>query len=556
MSDTPFQSPRAVRRFASDTSGTMTIFGLFFVVIFFVVGGMAVDFMRYEDRRVRVQHTLDRAVLAAADLDQGLDATAVVLDYFAKAGIPDAIDASGVTPIVRTNCRDVTAVASLDMPTFFLHMTGIDSLTVPASGRATECVTDVEISLVLDVSSSMNDFSRLTNLKSAAKQFVRDMIPDTTYDAMGNENPSMVSISIVPFSTQVSLGHDLAAHFTNLTSEHGYSDCVRFETSDFDTVAIDEADTLQREGHFNRWDYNMFGYNYDYGFYANMNDYDFECPQPSDRDILAWEASEATLESYIENLYARGNTSIDIGAKWGAALLDPALQEVVADRIGSSKVDGDFAGRPVDYGTSGTLKVLVVMSDGANTSQATLNDDYMGTSPIWVDPWYSGYGDDEYSHQTWWGGSNDWWWHYAKRNWSNPWRTYPDGDAGWYYQMSWHEVFERMSVEAWSRRINEPYRDDHAALADVGPLDGYDDAVTFIGTAQKDTNLTNLCNAAKSAGILVFTVRYEITPDSSEDLLLKSCASGDPYSFDPSGTNITTAFSSIESTINQLRLVE
>ena len=60
-----------------------------------------------------------------------------------------------------------------------------------------ESIGNVEISLVLDVSGSMRNNNRLVNLKRAAKEFVQTM-DDNTEDGK-------MSISIVPYSTQVSM---------------------------------------------------------------------------------------------------------------------------------------------------------------------------------------------------------------------------------------------------------------------------------------------------------------------------------------------------------------
>jgi hypothetical protein len=69
-----------MRTFAAGESGSLTIFSLFVVLCMLMVGGLAVDFMRQESARAKLQSTLDRAILAAADMDQQLDPTAVVQD--------------------------------------------------------------------------------------------------------------------------------------------------------------------------------------------------------------------------------------------------------------------------------------------------------------------------------------------------------------------------------------------------------------------------------------------------------------------------------------------
>jgi Flp pilus assembly protein TadG len=75
------------RRFRNDEDGAMIVFGLIFFVLMLMIGGLAVDFMRFEYTRTRLQNTLDRATLAAASLDQQLDPTLVVKDYLLKANM-------------------------------------------------------------------------------------------------------------------------------------------------------------------------------------------------------------------------------------------------------------------------------------------------------------------------------------------------------------------------------------------------------------------------------------------------------------------------------------
>ena len=55
--------------------GNLIIFSLFMIVGMLLFTGIAIDVMRSEVARTKLQNTLDRAVLAAADLDQTQTAT-------------------------------------------------------------------------------------------------------------------------------------------------------------------------------------------------------------------------------------------------------------------------------------------------------------------------------------------------------------------------------------------------------------------------------------------------------------------------------------------------
>ena len=61
--------------------------------------------------RTKIQNTIDRAVLAAADLDQTLDPSAVVTDYMDKAGVGQHLSEVNVNE--GLNFRTVTATAQM-----------------------------------------------------------------------------------------------------------------------------------------------------------------------------------------------------------------------------------------------------------------------------------------------------------------------------------------------------------------------------------------------------------------------------------------------------------
>ncbi len=61
------------KNFASDQNGSLTAFTLVLFLLMVMMGGLAVDLMRYEQTRTTLQNTLDRATLASASLTQTLD---------------------------------------------------------------------------------------------------------------------------------------------------------------------------------------------------------------------------------------------------------------------------------------------------------------------------------------------------------------------------------------------------------------------------------------------------------------------------------------------------
>ena len=194
--------------FSRSEDGSLIIFGLMIFLLMLIAGGMGVDFMRFEAQRARLQATLDRAVLAAASMDQPLDPEAVVLDYFDKAGLGAYIDADDINVVDTLTSRRVEASAEMTVNSTFLRFSGIDFLTAPAAGAAEESASQTEISLVLDTSGSMSwsstsGRSKIAELRDAAKSFVNIVLCDPAYPNRTSPcvvEAGKVSVSLIPYS--------------------------------------------------------------------------------------------------------------------------------------------------------------------------------------------------------------------------------------------------------------------------------------------------------------------------------------------------------------------
>ena len=541
MASSLMQGPTALRRglhrFGRDESGAVVIFSIFMFICMLMVGGVGIDLMRFERDRMALQNTLDRAVLAAADLDQTQPAEDVVRDYFDKAGVGAYLQS--VTVDEGIGYRSVSAKATSELDTYFLKLFDIDTMSAPASGQAEERIDGIEISLVLDVSGSMGSNQRLTRLRPAAKSFV-----DTVLASAQEGN---VYISVVPYATQVGVGQNLLSKY-NVTNEHSYSHCVDFGDSDFNTTEILPTDPLQRSGHFDPW------YNYE-------NPYLTVCSTNPDTQILPFSNDQNALHDYIDDLEALGATSIDVGMKWGAALLDPGTQPVLSQMITEGSVSGDFEGRPHAYNERTTLKVVVLMTDGENTTQYFLNDGFReGLSPVWYNSSRSVNG-GRYSVQQ---GNNFWWPHtqtwedhaygngtyeeceWRRRNGRWRWTCWDENESGTAVQLTYPELWNRLSVN-WN--MNNNMRFDSYRY-----YNWYDDVTDSAGSNTKDARTDAICTAAKDQGIVIFTVGFE-APDRGQNVL-RACASSDSHHFDVDGLAIDDAFASIAASIRKLRLVQ
>ncbi|WP_323770430.1 Tad domain-containing protein [Antarctobacter sp.] len=190
-------------RFRTREDGNITIFSVMMALLILVISGAAVDIMRFEATRAVLQTNMDRAVLAAADLDQVQTSDAVVADYMLKAGMDHVLTGSEIT--YGFNHRTVKAWGETTIPTFFLKMSGYDELSPPAVSVAEEKISNVEISLVLDISGSMRYNDRMTKLKPAAQAFVSKVMTDQT--------EGVTTLNLVPFAGQVNPGDILFDYF-------------------------------------------------------------------------------------------------------------------------------------------------------------------------------------------------------------------------------------------------------------------------------------------------------------------------------------------------------
>ncbi|MBY6089503.1 TadE/TadG family type IV pilus assembly protein [Pseudooceanicola sp. 502str34] len=341
-------------RFARDESGVMIVLALCFLLIMITVGGMGVDFMRQELQRSRMQSVLDRAVLAAADKDQTLDPEAVVDDYFRKYDMLSYVDTVTVTG--EAGARTVHVVAHQDMPTQFLRPLGFPTLPIPIAGEAQEAVGDAEISLVLDISGSMRQGSKMSQLRSAASEFV-----DTV---LGSDDYNKISLSVVPYTSNVNAGPELMSRL-NVTQVHGYSHCIEFANADFSTTAISTTQQYIQGQHFEETSSTRNGIQ------------NPACPMRSYERIQPFSHNATQLKSNINQLTDRANTAIHLGMKWGVGLLDPALRPAITDMVNDGLVEDFFLGRPMDYGES--AKNVILMTDGENVDTIRLRPEVYAT---------------------------------------------------------------------------------------------------------------------------------------------------------------------------------
>lgn len=504
---------RCLRAFGRDEDGEIIILTLLLLIVMLVVGGMGVDFMRFEARRVVLQSVSDRAVLAAAELDQSLDTKDVVISYFEAAGYEDAI--VGEPEIIdRAGSRSVQVQSQVDVNTIFLRLIGMDELSAPALSAAVEGASNVEVSLVLDISGSMasgvGGSTKMELLKTAASDFVDDILDPEYQDE--------VSISLIAYSQHVAAGQALfnainttpdsialdasgneyeidssdagfdLIHEDDVTTNN--ATCIDFDSADYNTMTFDTSRTYEQVETFEHFSSS-----------SNVNFAKPVCPHEDFQAIIPFSQSVTDLQTAIGQYQPTSFTSTHIGMRWATALIDPSMRPIIAAAEG---IDPAFAGkRPLDYTDADdeeyNVKYIVLMTDGQNVSSRRLSDTY---------------GDDFYYRRA--ANNNPW----------NFWRNNVNGKNADTYDLWKHPSGYRPTLDN---------------------LSVYPDTAT-----QMNVWLQQSCTAAKNEDVIIFTIA--MGAGTTGEAQMRQCATSENYYFEDDGTGIGNVFDEIAALITDLRL--
>jgi len=306
------------------------IFGLSFVVLFFVLG-MAIDYGRAVTVANKLAGAVDAAALAGAKglVEQSMTPTqakAVALAFFKNdikgssagfATIPD--------PLIKVNpvTNAVTVTIDAVVPTTFARVGGFNSIPVSKTATVGFEPKSVEVGLALDNTGSMGDpsgsgGSKIDALKIAAKQLFDTLIPDT-----GPANA--VKIGLAPFSAAV----DAGSYATVATNGKTKTCVVERTGSDAYTDAAPGPGSYFHAGGF--------------------------CPVAT---VVPLTNDKTVLKNEVDTFVAGGSTAGHIGIAWGWYLISPSWSSI-----------WPAASAPVPYSDTSTQKVMVLMTDGMFNTQ-------------------------------------------------------------------------------------------------------------------------------------------------------------------------------------------
>jgi Flp pilus assembly protein TadG len=205
---------RLVRRFGGDVRGNVAmLFGLSLPILILMTFG-GVDIHRLSTVRVNLQDALDAATLAAArspyttdaDLKRvGLAALKANLQAYPNVTLDEELTTFTLTAddVVVANARVQvqTLVANIFLPPYGQMMD--DTMPVGSHSEVDRSSRNVEVALVLDITGSMAEGTRMPDLIRAAKDLVDEVIQPV-------QTPYYSKVALVPYSLAVNVG-DYAA---------------------------------------------------------------------------------------------------------------------------------------------------------------------------------------------------------------------------------------------------------------------------------------------------------------------------------------------------------
>lgn len=345
------------KRFSGDARGDVAVlFGLMALALFMMIG-LAVDYGRYVNARSQTISATDAAVLAGAralqtnggDQDAALKVAQAYYDQATKNRI--SVNNDTIKFSVADNSTAVVTTGNATLTTPFMGLAGTKSLpvlhkdgsdyskAVLAVGGNAEL--NLEISLMLDVSGSMGEGSKLQDMKDAANDLVDIVV-------WKDQSQFSSRIAIVPFSGDVLPTSSLMSAATNpsyqstitLTSGSGR----RKRSTTYEATSCvgerpgqDYTDTAPGRNHYVLREYTDNGR-------CSINSKGMLLPMTNDKSVL---------HAKIDGLVDGGNTAGHIGTAWTYYMLSPKWASVLPN-----------GSKPVAYKTENTNKIAVLMTDG------------------------------------------------------------------------------------------------------------------------------------------------------------------------------------------------
>lgn len=291
--------------------------------------GVAVDYTIASKKRAGIQQALDAAALAAGSSENLSEEVRIqtALDSFEANTYHLGI--SG-TPNFSVANQTILATFDYNSPSYFGNLIGKQSIGLSIANEVKFSVESAaEVALVLDYSGSMASNGKWSTMRDAAKGLI---------DILGEDGEKTdVSFGLVPFSNLV-YGSFPSSSIINQTAGATWTGCTQDRRWPHNTEGTSPASN----DNSTKWGETPSASNNNCLNHLNRN-----------LQMRALTNVHTQLKGYLDQMLPGGNTHISLGLEMGWHMISP--NEPFTEGVA--------------YGTSGTKKFIVLLTDGAQTTK-------------------------------------------------------------------------------------------------------------------------------------------------------------------------------------------
>ncbi|MEO8558750.1 MAG: pilus assembly protein TadG-related protein [Rhodospirillales bacterium] len=486
-------------RLAVDRAGGTAIFMSMAMLVLVASLGTAIDSGRGYLVRSHLSQALDAAALAGGRAVFSANRDADIRMFF-NANFPatylDSV-VTGPTISVDANGENIVLSATAVVPTTFMRVIGLNTMTVQAETKVKRTNRGMELVLVMDNTGSMAG-AKVTAMKNAATNLVNILYGS-------NETQNNFWVALVPYVATVNIGTGRTAWLTGYTasaySPGTWKGCVEARVSPYEEDQAEALPSVKKWAPFLWITTKGITYTGSDGKVAKDSSGNTATGDnqwtPINQTASAGNAatgpnlgcgpaitplqpSKAAALAAIAGMdaWSRGGTMANLGLAWGWRVLSPTWRGQWGGTTPSTL--------PMDYNTALIDKVVVMLTDGVNQ-------------------WYD----------------------------------YPDHPPGC----------------AGIQSCKLPADADYTAY---GRLSEKRLGTNVNGTATTviNTRMTALCTAMKQKGIIIYTIVLQEN-DAATENLYKNCATKPEYAFlSPSASDLAAIFQQIATQLSNLRVAQ
>ena len=223
---------RILNRFGAAKAANVAMLSAFVIPVILALAGVSLDTLNTLRQKLKVQASLDSAVLAGAlQRQRGINEETVrteVQQYAASMFNQQGggLACAPVTVSFSAGNQDIAGSVRCEQPTFLTQIIGHDELAFTVDATSTYGIGVVDVAFVFDVSGSMNTAGRLDQLKSAASAAFDELLPDD------RERDGSVRIAVTSYNHSLNAGpyvnavtddQTLAADSSNSAAQSNYN---------------------------------------------------------------------------------------------------------------------------------------------------------------------------------------------------------------------------------------------------------------------------------------------------------------------------------------------